>query len=59
MLPPLATDPGWTTTNNYASANLTDMLAHLPHMRSVASSPELLVIPSLPNGGSPFRPQRR
>ncbi len=37
-------------TNNFASANLTHKLAHLPYVRSVASAPELLVIPSLPDG---------
>jgi hypothetical protein len=37
-------------TSNFQSAGLTKTLAHLPHVAHVASSPDLLVIPTGPNG---------
>ena len=37
-------------TNGFVSANLTQKLAHLPSVEHIASSPDLLVIPTGPNG---------
>ena len=39
-----------TTTGAAAFTNLTKKLAHLPHVEHVASAPDLLVVPSGPNG---------